>query len=97
MEITKKEIVQILKRNKWMGKAHILDEYIKDIYLETSNKRYIEFYKGGFVSFFKHQIENYLAHNETPEYRMKIILDVNYDYAKRHHEQKQHTNSRNVR
>ena len=80
MDITLKEIQNILRQKKLMPKAYIIDWYIRD--LRHRGKTYSS--SKNFVEFVQELVGRYDTTYQEAEHRVRDIIKVNYERA--HHE-----------
>lgn len=86
--ITTKEIVQILKKNKLMGKAYLIDMFIKYLY---SRAPHSPSFKNGIISFTKDNLGRiYNTHPTDKQKKIRVlsIINTNYPSAKKWYDNK---------
>lgn len=70
--ITTKEIVQILKKNKLMGKAYLIDMFIKYLY---SRAPHSPSFKNGIISFTKDNLGRVYTHPTDKQKKNKSAVN----------------------
>ena len=84
-KITTKEIITILKEQHLMVEGYEVDKYIRQIYDKSSCKEVMQDFRGGLISFVKHNVEYNDLCNTKEEKTRKIreIIKVNYPYTEK--------------